>query len=243
MQVFGFAPSSTCSTPPPSAFDAGDEQQSAFDTSANEEGTEMIASGFASIHVDSFNNATGYHHPPSPISRHSSALTTELQDHQFESAMHRLKSLRTSNSAEKNEEIQLRTARSNTPATNLGTRSPRGSHPKASRSASLSSTAMAIPLTSRAYTAPDQLPELTESMAERLLAKMDDSPGEDLATAGKNKTPEDKEICSSQRLKNFDNKRVPSAAFLNDLNLIKLRQESMNFEEVKRSLRARNRSP
>jgi hypothetical protein len=72
---------------------------------------------------------------------------------------------------------------------------------------------MKIPIAClRARTAPDQLPELTESMVESLLLKQKEngSPGADgcVATNDTNKTPEVKEMCSSQRRKNYAGKRV-----------------------------------
>ena len=252
-RVLGFAPSSTCSTPPPSVFDGGDEQQlSPFGQAMND---EEMTSGFASIQVSQ---------PPSPLSRQASALTTELQNHPFESAMYRLKSLRTPNDD-----------RSGKVPGAMAKRAERGgSQHLVSRSHSLSSSAMAIPLSSRARTAPDQLPELTESMIEKLLAKMDGSPDETseqgkrngngksngksngngksnnkskntTTASNKSKTPDVTELCPPQRRRNGAGKRVPSSAFLNDLNSLKVRQESMNFGEVQstRKNNNRNRSP
>ena len=250
-RVLGFAPSSTCSTPPPSVFDGGDEQQlSPFGQAMND---EEMTSGFASIQVSQ---------PPSPLSRQASALTTELQNHPFESAMYRLKSLRTPNDD-----------RSGKVPGAVAKRAERGgSQHLVSRSHSLSSSAMAIPLSSRARTAPDQLPELTESMIEKLLAKMDGSPDETseqgkrngngksngngngksnnkskntTTASNKSKTPDVTELCPPQRRRNCAGKRVPSSAFLNDLNSLKVRQESMNFGEVQstRKNNNRNRSP
>jgi hypothetical protein len=79
-------------------------------------------------------------------------------------------------------------------------------------------------------------------MVERLLSqqKENGSPAAGCVVPNdSNKTPEVKEMCSPQRRKNFAGKRVPSAKFLNDLNSIKLRQESIDFGEVKRATRTR----
>jgi hypothetical protein len=99
----------------------------------------------------------------------------------------------------------------------------------------------------RARTAPDQLPELTESMVESLLLKQKEngSPGADgcVATNDTNKTPEVKEMCSSQRRKNYAGKRVPSAKFLDDMNSMKLRQESIDFGEIQRGCSRSRRTP
>ena len=243
-RVLGFAPSSTCSTPPPSVFGVGDEQQlSPFGEAMND---EEMTSGFASMQVSQ---------PPSPMSRQASALTTELQNHSFECAMYRLKSLRTPNDGMSGK----------VPGA-VAKRAERGrSQHLASRSHSVSSSAMAIPLSSRARTAPDQLPELTESMIEKLLAKMDGSPDEaseqgksngksksnksnkntTTTAITKSKTPDVTELSPPQRRRNCAGKRVPSSAFLNDLNSLKVRQESMNFGEVQstRKNNNRNRSP
>ena len=158
-------------------------------------------SGFAAVQISGgFNNAAGLAEPPSPPSRQASALTSELQGAVFESAMHRLRSLRTGHG-----EKRLESRRVSVPTP--------GSQPleRATRSASVTSSAMNIPLSSRAHTAPDQLPELTESMVERLLSqqKENGSPAAGcVVPSDSNKTPEVKEMCSPQRRKNFAGKRV-----------------------------------
>ena len=193
---FVFSPSSGCSTPPVSTFDDG-------------EGEEHMMSPFC-VGAQSVQDLGGSNcglgpaaEPLSPVSRQASALTSELQGAVFESAMHRLRSLKTSNSGKHSEALEKRRV------------SASGASPldRAARSSSVTSSAMNIPIAClRARTAPDQLPELTESMVEGLLLKQKEngSPGADgcVATHDTNKTPEVKEMCSSQRRKNYAGKRV-----------------------------------
>lgn len=227
---FVFSPSSGCSTPPVSTFDDG-------------EGEEHMMSPFC-VGAQSVQDLGGSNcglgpaaEPLSPVSRQASALTSELQGSVFESAMHRLRSLKTSNSGKHSEALEKRVSAS-------------GASPldRAARSSSVTSSAMNIPIAClRARTAPDQLPELTESMVESLLLKQKEngSPGADgcVATNDTNKTPEVKEMCSSQRRKNYAGKRVPSAKFLDDMNSMKLRQESIDFGEIQRGCSRSRRTP
>ncbi len=194
---FVFSPSSACSTPPLSAFDDG-------------EGEELMMSPFC-VGAHSVQGSGGSNfglgpaaEPLSPASRQASALTSELQGAVFESAMHRLRSLRTSNSGKLIEPALENRKVSVSSASPLD---------RAGRSVSVTSSAMNIPVAClRARTAPDQLPELTESMVESLLLKQKEngSPGADgcVATNDANKTPEGKEMCSPQRRKNYAGKRV-----------------------------------
>jgi hypothetical protein len=195
---FVFSPSSACSTPSLSTFDDG-------------EGEEHMVSPFCdgAQTVQGWGGSTNCGlgltaEPLSPVSRQASALTSELQGAVFESAMHRLRSLRTSNSAKIGDSALEKRRVSILEASPLD---------RAARSASATSSAMNIPIACfRARTAPDQLPELTESMVESLLLKQKEngSPGADgcISTNDTNKTPEGKEMCSPQRRKNYAGKRV-----------------------------------
>jgi len=140
----------------------------------------------------------------SPPSGQSSALTTQLQEAIFETQMHRLKSLRTSINTRKMAHSLPRHTRTQSDQRLMG-------------SPGSASTAMPIPLISRACTSPEQLPELTQSMIESLLSEHGSPEKKENTT-----TPELRE----DRRKNAAGKRVPSARFLDDLNIIKARQES-----------------
>ena len=194
---FVFSPSSGSSPPRLSTADDGEG-----------EGEEHMMSPFA-VGTSSAQGFEGSNcgrqglpaEPLSPVSRQASALTSELQGAVFESAMHRLSSLRTSN-RDKLSEARLEKRRVSV--------SGAQSHDRAARSASVTSSAMNIPIAClRAHTAPDQLPELTESMVESLLLKQKEngSPG-GISTNDTNKTPEVKDMCSPERRKNYAGKRV-----------------------------------
>lgn len=85
------------------------------------------------------------------------------------------------------------------------------------------SEAMPIPHISRACTAPDQLPELSSSMLESLLMERDKE-------EKKNKSPKGASLSTpngQERRINATGRRVPSAAFLDDLAALQERQYSV----------------
>lgn len=101
-------------------------------------------------------------------------------------------------------------------------------HKKSPGSAGSSgSEAMPIPSMSRACTAPDQLPELSSSMLESLLEERE-------REERKNKSPKEESLLTPNRYArrtNTTGRRVPSAAFLEDLAALQERQYSV-FKNV-----------
>ncbi len=96
------------------------------------------------------------------------------------------------------------------------------------------SEAMPIPHMSRACTAPDQLPELSSSMLESILLERDKE-------EKKNKSPTGATLSTpngEERRMHVTGRRVPSAAFLDDLAALQERQYSVfRNDSEKRSTR------
>jgi hypothetical protein len=94
--------------------------------------------------------------------------------------------------------------------------------PSPSTAGSSGSEAMPIPHISRACTAPDQLPELSSSMLESLLLEREKE-------EKKNKSPKGVTLSTpnGQERMHATRRRVPSAAFLDDLAALQERQYSV----------------